>query len=65
MVTEALGLDHPIGDDGPPLANRIPASDREISAALALVADGKTLREAGAAVGAPHTTVMRWLRKAA
>jgi RNA polymerase sigma factor (sigma-70 family) len=107
MVTEALGFDHPIGDDGPPLADRIPAgdrgdpavilewreelarlavegerrrepaprrrlsrpprrsSDREISAALALVADGKTLREAGAAVGVPHTTVSRWLRKAA
>jgi DNA-directed RNA polymerase specialized sigma24 family protein len=107
MVTEALGLDHPIADGGPPLADRIPAgdrgdpavilewreelarlavegerrsepasrrrpsrpprhySDREVGSALALVAEGKTLREAGAAVGAKHTTVMRWLRKAA
>ena len=40
-------------------------SDRERSTVLALVADGKTLREAGAAVGARHTTVLRWLRKAA
>jgi hypothetical protein len=32
---------------------------------VALVAEGRTLREAGAAVGARHTTVMRWLRKAA
>jgi len=40
-------------------------SDGEIGTALALVAEGKTLREAGAAVGAPHSTVSRWLRKAA
>jgi DNA-directed RNA polymerase specialized sigma24 family protein len=107
IVNEAIGLDHTIGEGGPPLAERIPAGDRgdpavvvelreelarlavegerrrepaprkppstpprryserEIGAALALVAEGKTLREAGAAVGAPHSTVSRWLRKAA
>lgn len=105
-LTEAIGLDHPIGDAGPPLADRIPAgergdpavivelreelarlavegerrrepaprrpskprrrySDRDIGAALALIADGRSQREAGAAVGASHSTVSRWLRKAA
>jgi RNA polymerase sigma factor (sigma-70 family) len=39
-------------------------SDADISTALGLVAQGKTLREAGAAVGASHPTVMRWLREA-
>ena len=37
----------------------------DISKALTLVAKGKTLREAAAAVGASHPTVMQWLRNAA
>ena len=40
-------------------------SDSQISAALELVAESKSLREAGAAVGASHPTVMRWVREAA
>ena len=40
-------------------------SDEQIAHALALVEAGKTFREAGAAVGAKHTTVMRWRRRAA
>jgi hypothetical protein len=40
-------------------------TDTEISVALSLVAEGKTLREAGAAVGAAHGTVLRWLHNAA
>jgi hypothetical protein len=40
-------------------------TDADISTALTLVAEGKTLREAAAAVGASHPTVMRWLRDAA
>jgi hypothetical protein len=34
-------------------------SDEQVARALALVAEGKSLHEAGAAVGATHTTVMR------
>jgi hypothetical protein len=40
-------------------------TDAEITTALTLVAQGKSLREAGAAVGASHPTVMRWVRNAA
>jgi RNA polymerase sporulation-specific sigma factor len=40
-------------------------SDEQIRHALALVADGHSLARAGAAVGAPHTTVLRWRRNAA
>jgi hypothetical protein len=40
-------------------------SDAQIERALALVAQGHSLADAGAAVGAAHTTVLRWLRKAA
>lgn len=39
--------------------------EADIATALELVAQGKTLREAGAAVGASHPTVMRWVRNAA
>jgi hypothetical protein len=34
IVSEALGLDHPIGDDGPPLADRIPAGDHSDPAVI-------------------------------
>jgi hypothetical protein len=40
-------------------------TDADVATALELVAQGKTLREAGAAVGASHPTVMRWVRNAA
>jgi hypothetical protein len=40
-------------------------SDAGIAQALELVAQGKTLREAGATVGASHATVMRWLKNVA
>jgi hypothetical protein len=43
-------------------------SDRQIERALALVAEGRCLREAGEAgeaVGAAQTTVLRWLARAA
>jgi hypothetical protein len=40
-------------------------SEREVATALELVRQGKTLREAAAAVGATHATVMRWARHAA
>jgi hypothetical protein len=40
-------------------------SDEQVARALSLVAEGKTLREAGAAVGATHPTVLRWLNAAA
>ena len=40
-------------------------TDAQVTTALDLVAQGKTLREAGAAVGATHPTVMRWIRNAA
>jgi hypothetical protein len=39
-------------------------TDADVATALELVAQGKTLREAGAAVGASHPTVMRWIRNA-
>lgn len=37
----------------------------DISTALELVAGGKSVRQAAAAVGATHPTVLRWLRDAA
>jgi hypothetical protein len=40
-------------------------SDADVATALELVAQGKTLREAAAAVRASHPTVMRWIRNAA
>jgi RNA polymerase sporulation-specific sigma factor len=40
-------------------------SEQQVQHAVALVADGKSLRQAGAAVGAAGTTVLGWLRKAA
>lgn len=40
-------------------------SQRQVAAALALIAQGKSLREAGAAVGAAHSTVANWLRRVA
>jgi hypothetical protein len=40
-------------------------SDSDIATALELVADGKTVREAGAAVGTSHPTVLQWMRNAA
>jgi RNA polymerase sigma factor (sigma-70 family) len=39
-------------------------SDEQISRALALITDGKTLKEAGWAVGAPANQVSRWVRRA-
>jgi hypothetical protein len=39
-------------------------SERQVAGALLLIAQGKSLREAGAAVGAAHSTVANWLRKA-
>jgi hypothetical protein len=55
---------------GPARRNRETAwprrfSDAEIATALGLVAQGKTVREAGAAIGASHPTVLRWLKRAA
>ena len=40
-------------------------TDADVAVARSLVANGKTLREAGAAVGATHPTVLRWLHNAA
>jgi transposase-like protein len=40
-------------------------SDTDTTTVLELVAQGKTLREAGAAVGTSHQTVMRWIKNAA
>jgi hypothetical protein len=40
-------------------------TDAEVATALELVAQGKSLRAAGAAVGATHPTVLRWVRNAA
>jgi hypothetical protein len=40
-------------------------SQEQIAQPLALVAAGKSLHETGAAVGATHTTVLRWRRRAA
>ena len=105
ILTEAVGLDHPAGDDTTAtIADRLPAferddparicelrdelrqraasartrnelrrlaprrrrfTDAEVAVARSLVAKGKTLREAGAAVGATHPTILRWLRNAA
>lgn len=39
-------------------------SDKQISRALALIAAGKTLKQAGWAVGAPASQVSRWVRRA-
>jgi len=39
-------------------------SDEQISGALALIADGKTLKEAGWAVGVPADRVACWVRRA-
>jgi transposase-like protein len=40
-------------------------SDEQISRARALLAAGHTIRGAAAAIGASHSTVLRWLRQAA
>jgi Homeodomain-like domain len=40
-------------------------TDADRAQALALIADGKTQRQAAAAVGASHSTVGRWLESAA
>jgi RNA polymerase sigma factor (sigma-70 family) len=40
-------------------------SDSDVRTALALLADGKSQREAAAAIGASHSTVSRWLNRAA
>ena len=37
----------------------------EVRAALALVAEGKSLREAATAIGAGHATVLGWFGSAA
>jgi transposase-like protein len=39
-------------------------SDEQIARALELIADGKTLQQAGRAVGAPAERVGRWLKRA-
>jgi RNA polymerase sigma factor (sigma-70 family) len=105
ILTEAVGLDRPIGDHTTAtIADRLAAPERDdparicelrdelrqraasagtcnelrrlaprrrrytatdIALARSLVANGKTLREAAATVGATHPTVLRWLRNAA
>ena len=45
--------------------NRRRYTAAEVRTALALVAEGKSLRQAAAAIGAGHATVLGWLRNAA
>jgi RNA polymerase sigma factor (sigma-70 family) len=55
-------------DKGPATSTREDGrryTDEQIQHALALVANGESLHRAGAAVGAHHSTVLRWRRNAA
>ena len=48
-----------------PWTNRRRYTADEVRTALALVAEGKSLRHTAAAIGAGHATVLGWLRNAA